>query len=79
MASWASAIPRPGSSKGSALVILANPFMVPRWQIVGCEQAVVSNTDFVHVREGWIAGGYSGDGAQIVTCFMLFLSVENLS
>ncbi|MDD5704334.1 MAG: glycosyl hydrolase family 28-related protein [Kiritimatiellae bacterium] len=52
--------------------------LVLRCQIVGCEQAVVSCTDIVHIREGWIAGGCSGDGAQIVNRNMAFLSLENL-
>ena len=40
--------------------------LVLRCQIVGCEQAVVTFTDFTHIRAGWLTGGCSGDGAQIV-------------
>jgi hypothetical protein len=40
--------------------------LVLRCQIVGCEQAIVTHTDFTHIREGWLTGGCSGDGAQIV-------------
>jgi hypothetical protein len=40
--------------------------LVLRCQIVGCEQAIVTHTDFTHIREGWLTGGTSGDGALIV-------------
>ena len=40
--------------------------LVLRCQIIGCEQAVVTFADFTHIREGWLTGGCSGDGALIV-------------
>lgn len=69
-------------SKGTAIQMRPNSnstqLLVLRCQIVGCEQAVVSNTDLTHIREGWLAGGCSGDGALIVSRDESLLTVENL-
>ncbi|MEI8244453.1 MAG: glycosyl hydrolase family 28-related protein [Lentisphaerota bacterium] len=48
--------------KGSASTML----LVLRCQIVGCEQAVVTFTDFTHIREGWITGGCRGKGGALI-------------
>ncbi|MBN1444834.1 MAG: hypothetical protein JW957_01840 [Candidatus Omnitrophica bacterium] len=52
--------------------------MVLRCQIVGCEQGVVTSADFNHIREGWLTGGCSGDGAMLVNSANGEMTVSNL-
>ncbi|MFH0796765.1 MAG: glycosyl hydrolase family 28-related protein [Candidatus Omnitrophota bacterium] len=69
-------------SKATAIQVRKNSnstvLLVLGCQIVGCEQAVVSWNDITHIRDGWLAGGCSGDGALLVNRHDSLLTVDNL-
>lgn len=60
--------------KGSCSTML----MIRECLVSSCEQVVVSYTDMTHMRDCWLTGGRSGDGALIVTRHDSNFTMENI-
>ncbi|MDD5704606.1 MAG: glycosyl hydrolase family 28-related protein [Kiritimatiellae bacterium] len=70
------------NSKGIAIRMRENSIaailVIQNCQMVNCEQLVWSFTDFTQMRDCWITGGRSGDGALIVTRPDATFSMDNI-
>ena len=69
-------------SKGTAIHVRrgspSTQLLVLGCEIVGCEKAVITYTDMTHIRDGWLTGGCSRDGALLENRGNLML-VENVT